>query len=38
MVSEHVKLLLTVMDRPKVQEILNGFGVHEDLLWFEMGE
>ncbi len=37
-VSEHIKPLLTVMDRPKVKEILNGFGIYEDLPWFEMGE
>ena len=35
-VSEHIKPLLTKMDKSKVKEILNGFGIHDNLPWFEM--
>lgn len=35
-VSEHIKPLLTVMDKRKVKDILNGFGIHDNLPWFEM--
>ena len=37
-VSEHIKPLLTKTRKDKVKEILNGFGIYEDLPWFEMGE
>jgi len=35
-VSEHIKPLLAVMDKSKVKDILNGFGIHDNLPWFEM--